>query len=325
MRRREFITLLGSAAATWPLAARAQQPAMPVVGFLSLGSPSAAVLAPFRQGLSEQGFTEGRNVMIDYRFAHNAADQLPGFVAELARRPVAVIVSTGLQAIIAAKAATTTIPIVFITGGDPVELGAVASLNRPGGNVTGVTTIATELGAKQLGLLSELLPNAKRFAVLVNPINPALREAFIADVRAAAATLRRDVEFFSAGSIREIDSAFAALSQTRPDGLLVNSNGLFNDRQVQLVTLAAHYRVPAIYSLRANAEVGGLMTYGPSQTEGSRQAGLYAGRTLKGEKPADLPVTRPTKFEFVINMQTARTLGLDVPATLLARADEVIE
>ena len=298
---------------------------MPVIGFLNLGSPSADFLSPFRQGLSEQAFVEGRNVAIDYRFTNNNASRLSELAADLVRRRVAVIIAPGLQAIIAAKAATTTIPIVFTTGGDPVELSLVASLNRPGGNVTGVTSVNTELGGKQLGLLHELLPNARRFAVLVNPVNPALRDAFVADVRAAAASLNREVEFFSAGSNREIDSEFAKLAETGPDGLLVNSNTLFNNRQVQLVTLAAHHRLPTVYSSRASAEVGGLMTYGSSRAEVDRQAGLYVGRILKGEKPADLPVMRPTKFELIINMQTARTLGLDVPVTLLARADEVIE
>jgi putative ABC transport system substrate-binding protein len=327
MRRREFITLVGGAASAWPLAARGQQTAMPVIGFLYLGSPEPFVssLTAFRQGLSETGFIEGRNVTIEYRFARNEPDRVREFAAELVRRRVAVIVAPGFQAITAAKAATTTIPIVFTTGGDPVQSGLIVSLNRPGGNVTGATTILSELGGKQLGLLNELFPKAKRFAGLIDPLNPAVSDPFVADLKRAAATLGRDMEFFSARNNGEIDSAFASLAQAQPDAVVVNSSTLFNNRRVQIVTLAAHYRLPAIYADRTAAEIGGLMSYETSIGEENRQVGLYTGRILKGEKPADLPVMLPTKFEFIINLQTAKTLGISVPPTLLAIADEVIE
>jgi putative ABC transport system substrate-binding protein len=328
MQRREFVALLGgAAAAAWPLAAGAQQSAMPVVGYLYSGSPetSAQVVAPFRKGLSEAGYVEGRNVAIEYRFAQNDSDRLPELAADLVRRRVAVIVTPGTPAsILAAKAATNTIPIIFRTGVDPVQTGFVASLNRPGGNVTGVNSMQAELGARQLGLLHELIPGAARFGVLVNPANPNA-EPVTADVQAAAASIGRHIEIFSAGSIRDIDAVFKSLVQKRVDGLLIGPNGLFTNRRVQLVILGARYLVPAIYTVRDYAEIGGLMSYGASSTDQHRLAGIYTGRVLKGEKPTDMPVMRATKFEFMINLQTARTLGFEVPPTLLALADEVIE
>jgi len=311
----------------WPLAACAQQPAMPVVGYLYAGSPepSAIQVAAFRKGLSETGYVEGRNVAIEFRWAHNEIDRLPELAADLVRRRVAVIVTPGsVTPALAAKAATTTIPIVFSSGADPVQSGLVASLNRPGGNVTGFSTMSNEIGAKRLGLLHELLPGAARFAVLVNPNSPTA-ELQIKDAQAAASTIGRQVEILYAGTNSEIDTAFASLVQKRADALLVSSEGFFTNRRVQLVTLAARHAVPAIYHVREFAEAGGLMSYGPSQTDQWRQVGIYVGRILKGEKPADLPVMRPTKFEFIINLQTARLLGITVPPTLLAIADEVIE
>jgi putative ABC transport system substrate-binding protein len=331
MQRREFITLLGGAAtmssSLRPRAAHAQQRAMPVVGYLYLGSPEASALqvAAFRKGLSETGYVEGRNVAIEFRWAHNEIDRLPELAADLVRRRVAVIATPGsVAAGLAAKAATATIPIVFSGGADPVQSGLVASFNRPGGNVTGFSTMSNEIGAKRLGHLHELLPGAARFAVLVNPNGPTA-ELQIKDAQAAASTIGRQVEILYAGTNPEIDTAFASLVQKRADALLVSSEGFFTNRRVQLVTLAARHAVPAIYHVREFAEAGGLMSYGPSQTDQWRQIGIYAGRILKGEKPADLPVMRPTKFEFIINLQTARLLGITVPPTLLAIADEVIE
>jgi putative ABC transport system substrate-binding protein len=326
MRRRDFITLLGGAAAAWPLAARAQQPALPVVGYLHAGprEANATSVAGFRKGLSETGFVEGRNVAIEYRFADDDNDRLPGLAADLVRRGVAVMIATRTRAIVAAQAATATIPIVFFTGGDPVRSGFVASLNRPGGNLTGISSMNTELGAKRIGLLRALLPGATRIAVLVNPVNP-LAKSQVADVRAAALAVGLQVDVLSAGTNSEIDAAFASLVQKRADGLLVTPDELFGSRRVQLATLAARRGVPALYSFRDVPEVGGLMSYGPSNAELERQAGVYAGRILKGEKPADLPVMRATKFELIVNLQTAKALGLDVPPTLLALADEVID
>ena len=326
MRRREFITLIGGATAAWPFAARAQQPAMPVIGYLDGGSlgTSAHVIAAIRKGLSETGYVEGSNVAIEYRWAEGNYDRLPAMAAEVAHRQVAVIVAMGTPAAFAAKAATSTVPIVFGGGIDPVQAGLVASLNRPGGNVTGVTSMNAEIETKRLGLLHDLLPQATRFAVLVNPDNP-LAEIDIKDAQATAATIGGQIEILTARTNREIDDAFASLVQQRADALLIGPDVFFTNRRVQLATLAVRHGVPAIYSFREFAEAGGLMSYGTSNTDRDRQVGVYAGRILKGEKPADLPILRPTKFEFVINLQTARTLGLTVPAALLARADEVIE
>jgi putative tryptophan/tyrosine transport system substrate-binding protein len=327
MRRRQFISLLGSAAAAWPLAARAQQAALPVVGFVYPSVPelSAGIVAAFRKGLNETGFVEGRNVTIEFRFGYNDIAQLPKLAADLVDRRVAVIATPGsTPSALAAKAATATIPIVFGIGPDPVEIGLVASLNRPGGNITGITSMNAELGAKRLGLLHELLPSAVRFAVLVNP-NNRNAEPLTRDAQATASAIGREIEIFAAGSAREIDAAFVSLLQKRADALLVSPDPLFDSRRVQLVTLATHHRLPTIYSFRENVEIGGLASYGSSAAERDRQVGIYAGRILKEEKPADLPVIRADKFEFVINLQTASVLGLDVSPTLLALAHEVIE
>jgi len=327
VRRREFIALLGGAAAAWPLAARAQQAVMPVVGFVYPGVPelSTGIVAAFRKGLNEAGFIEGRNVTVEFRFAYNDNARLPELAADLAQRRVAVIATPGsTPSALAAKAATTTIPIVFGIGPDPVEIGLVASLNRPGGNITGVSSMNAELGAKRLGLLHELLPTAVRFAVLVNP-NNRNAEALTRDAQATASALSRQVEILRASSTGEIDAAFVSLLQKRADALLVSPDPLFDSRRVQLVTLATHHRLPTIYSFRENVEIGGLMSYGSSAAERDRQVGIYTGRILKGEKAGELPVIRAAKFEFVINLQTAKVLGLNVPQALLATADEVIE
>ena len=327
MRRREFVTLLGGAAAAWPLAARAQQPAMPVIGYLYSGAAetSAPFLAAFRKGLGEVGFSEGRNVEIEYRWANNEAERLPELAVDLVRRGVAVIVAPGTSgSVLAAMDATKTIPIVFRTGGDPVQLGLVASLNRPGGNVTGVNAMSLETGTKRLGLLLELLPGATRFAVLFNPgglnAEPARKE-----LPAAAASIGRQIEFFGASSSQQIDAAFANLAQKRPDALLVVPEGLLINRRVQIVINATRHALPAIYPDRGFAEIGGLMSYGANPEEQYRQTGIYTGRVLKGEKPANMPVLRASKFEFIINLQTAKVLGINIPVSLLARADGVIE
>jgi putative ABC transport system substrate-binding protein len=278
----------------------------------------------FRQGVRETGYVEGQNVAIEYRWAQDQYDRLPDLAADLVRRQVALIATADTPSAIAAKAATTTIPIVFTTGGDPVREGLVASLNRPGGNVTGVTFLGGTLAAKRLGLLHELLPGAARIAVLVDPNFP-ITEPFVSDARAAASTIRKQIEVLYASTGRDIDTVFASLAQKPVDALLVGPGPLFVNRRVQLATLAAFHRVPAIFILREAAEVGGLMSYGSSITDAFRQAGLYAGRILKGEKPADLPVIQSTKFEFVINLNTARAFGLTFPPGLLAIADEVIE
>jgi putative tryptophan/tyrosine transport system substrate-binding protein len=326
MKRREFITLLGCAATAWPLAARAQQAAMPVIGYLGLSSPETGAIsvASFRQGLGEAGYVEGRNVTIEFRWAQNERDRLPELAADLVRRRVAIIVSTPLSAALAAKAVTTTIPIVFGASGDPVRSGLVASLNRPGGNVTGASDMNIELGAKRLGVLHELLPRAARFALLVNPTSPTV-DVLVRDAQSAASAIGRQIEILTAGTNREIDAAFANLVQKRIDALAVTPEILFVARRIQILTLAARHAVPAIYSDRTFAQVGGLMSYGTSLPESYRQVGIYTGRVLKGEKPSDLPVMLATKFEFVINLQTAKVLGIDVPPTLLAQADEVIE
>ena len=325
MRRREFITLLGGAAA-WPLAARAQQATPPTIGFISLGSQEGATdfITAFRKGLSESGFVEGGNVVIEYRFTRNDFARLPEWAADFARRQVAVIVANGFAPAFAAKVATTTVPIVFQTGGDPVQSGLVASLSRPGANVTGVTILVTELATKQLGLLHELLPGAKRFAVLINPTSPNA-EPLIMEARTAAAALGLPVDILTASDIEGIDAAFASLAQSRPDALMVAGNTLFGNRRVQIVTLATHQRLPTIHLSRAGAQEGGLMSYGPLQNDSAHQLGLYTSRILKGAKAGDLPVIQEAKFEFVINLKAAKALGISVPPTLLARADEVIE
>jgi putative tryptophan/tyrosine transport system substrate-binding protein len=325
MRRREFIAGLGSAAA-WPLAARAQQPRIPTIGYLYPDSPNANYESAFRKGLSEIGFAEGRDVAIEYSYAKNQFDRLPELAAELVRRRVAVIFAGGgALTVPAAKAATTTIPIVFQTGANPVETGLVVSFNRPGGNVTGTSTMTTELTAKRLGLLHELLPAAARFAVLVNPNVPRTAASVTADARAAASTIGRQIEVFTASNNGEIDAAFASIVQKRADALLIGTNAFFTTRRVQLATLAARHALPVIYYVREFVEAGGLMSYGANTADSMRLAGIYVGRILKGEKPADLPIMQPTKFEFVINLQTARLLGVEVPPTLLATADEVID
>jgi putative tryptophan/tyrosine transport system substrate-binding protein len=326
MKRREFITLLGGTAAAWPLAARAQQPAMPVVGFLFTGFPAASFSSSFSKGLSEMGFVDGRNLAIEYRWAEDRRDRLPALAAELARRKVAAIYAGGgTLSVAAAKAATTTIPIVFSIGDDPVQAGLVASFNRPERNVTGISFMNAQLTAKRIGLLHELLLAAERFAMLVDPGNQRAAAAVTADARAAAAAIGRQIDVFTASTNGEIDAAFATIVQERADALLIGPSPLFLNRRAQIATLAARHALPAIHFSRAFAEASGLMSYGSSIADAVRQAGIYVGRILRGEKPADLPVQQAVKFEFVINLQTARALGLTVPPTLLARADEVIE
>ena len=327
MRRRDFITLLGGTAVTWPIAAHAQQPAIPVIGFLSGRAPAEAadVLAAFRGGLNEAGFVEGQNIAIEYRWAARQYDRLPDLASELIRRQVAVIVATGGDlSPIAAKAATTTIPIVFIAGRDPVELGLVARINRPGGNATGATLMALDLEGKRLGLLSELVPAAVTFAALLNP-SATLFDTHLKAIDNAARAAGRKVEVLKASNEREIDTAFAAATRLRADAMVVGTDPFFNSRQEQIVALAARHTLPAIYSFREFANLGGLMTYGTSFADAYRQVGIYAGRILKGERPGDLPVVQPTNFELVINLKTAKALGLTIPPMLLARADEVIE
>jgi putative ABC transport system substrate-binding protein len=326
VRRREFIALLGGAIA-WPLAARAQQPGMPVIGFLNSQSldTNADRLRAFRQGLKETGHVEGENVAIVYRFAENQNDRLPELAAELVRRQVTVLATTGgPAAAFAAKAATSTIPIVFAIGEDPVGLGLVASLARPGGNLTGINFFTTELGAKRLGLLRELVPAATRVAVLVNPAS-GTSEPTVRDLQSATPSMGLQIQIFNASTSREIDAAFATFVLERPDALFVGGDPFFRARRVQLATLAVHHAIPATYALRDYAEIGGLMSYGADVADAWRQVGAHAGRVLKGAKPSDLPVVQSSKFELVINAHTARMLGLTVPPMLLARADEVIE
>jgi ABC-type uncharacterized transport system substrate-binding protein len=325
MRRREFIALLGSAAA-WPLPVDAQQPAVPVIGFLGSSSPAdrTRLVTAFRQGIRESGYVEGQNVAIEYRWAQDQYDRLPELAADLVRRQVIVIAAHDTLSAIAAKAATTTIPIVFATGGDPVREGLVASLNRPGGNVTGVSFISVELGAKQLGLLRELRPGAARVGVLVDARWP-FTESFVSELRAAALAVGQQIEVLYVSSGHDIDTVFASLARNPVDALLVGPSPLANNRRVQIVTLAAYHRVLGIYFLREFAEAGGLMSYGTSIADANRLAGIYIGRILKGEKPGDLPVMQSTKFEFVINLNTAKAFGLSFPPGLLAIADEVIE
>jgi putative tryptophan/tyrosine transport system substrate-binding protein len=327
LRRRDFITLLGGGVATaWPCATRAQQASMPVIGFLNSQSPDAYAgrLRGFRQGLREAGYVEGENVTIEYRWSEAQLDRLPALAAELARRQVVVIVAANTASALAAKAVTTTIPIVFDVGEDPVKLGLVASLARPGGNLTGMNFFGGELAAKRLELLRELVPAAARIAVLVNPIGPAA-ETTLRDMKPAARAMGMQIKILNASTSGEINAAFATFVHERPDALHVSPDGLFTTRRVQLTHLTTRHAIPAIYWSREFAEVGGLMSYGSNQSDNYRQVGVYTGRILKGAKPADLPVVQASKFELVINAETARTLGLTVPPTLLAIADEVIE
>jgi len=327
MRRREFSALIGGAAVALPLATSAQQPAMPVIGFLNTRSVDDVpeLTAAFRKGLNEIGYMEGRNTAIEYRWANNDPQRLPELASDLVRRQVTVIVATGGNvSALAAKAATSTIPIVFSVGGDPIKLGLVAQLNRPDSNATGVTVLTGLLGAKRLELLRELIPKATVIAVLINSTNPSA-ETYVRETQEAARTVGQQIHTLSASTEAEIEAAFVTLAQMRAEALLVITDAVFIGRREQIVALAARYAVPAIYEASVFARVGGLMSYGPNFAEAIRQVGIYTGRILKGEKPADLPVQQPTKFELVINLKTARALGLEIPASLVARADEVIE
>jgi putative tryptophan/tyrosine transport system substrate-binding protein len=326
VRRREFITLLGGAAAAWPLAARGQQPAMPVIGFLYGASPDpvAQRLRAFRQGLKDSGYVEGENVAIEYRWAESQFDRLPEMVADLIRRQVTVIAALNTVAAVAAKAASTTIPIVFSSGEDPVRLGLVASLARPGGNATGINQVIGEVTAKRLGLLNELVPKAKRVGVLVNPAD-VLTETTLRDVQPAARAIGLQIQVVNASTSGEIDAAFAAFVREQVDALFIGPGGFFSSRRVHIANQAMRHGIPATYSQREYPEIGGLMSYGTKLTDTWRQVGIYTGRILKGAKPADLPVVQASKFELVINAQTARLLGLTIPPGVLAIADKVIE
>jgi ABC-type uncharacterized transport system substrate-binding protein len=326
MRRREFITALG-VAATWPFAARAQQPVMPVIGFLGSESPDlyADRLRAFSEGLNEAGFGDGRNVAIEYRWAESQYDRLPALAADLVRRQVTVVVATTTPATLSAKAATTTIPIIFLTGTDPVEVGIVTSLSRPGGNMTGVANLTVETAAKQLELLHELVPVATVIAVLVNPANPIYAETLTKNFQAAARAIGQQIRVVSAGTESDIDTAFSGLAQQGVGALVVANDAFFNSRPNQLAVAAARQSVPVIYPYREFVAAGGLISYGSSLTDAYRRVGIYTGRILKGEKPADLPVQQSTKVELIINLKTAKALGLTVPLPLVGRADEVIE
>jgi putative ABC transport system substrate-binding protein len=326
IRRREFIVTLGSAAA-WPLRARAQQPAMPVIGFLDSKSPedSAPLVAEFRRGLNESTFFEGQNVVIEFRWAQNKYDQLPVLATDLVRRRVDVIAATGGPAALAAKAASTTIPIVFRLAADPIAAGLVAGLSHPGGNVTGVTSLNLEVGSKRLELLHELVPAATIMAALVNPTNPSNAEILSRDLQATARLLGLQLHLLHADSDADIDSVFATLTELRAGGLVIGTDAFFTNREKNLAALALRYRIPTIYQSHEFVAAGGLMSYGGSFADSYRLAGIYTGRILKGDKPADLPVQQSTKVELIINMKTAKALGLTFPLTLLGRADEVVE
>ena len=327
MRRREFITLIGGAAATWPIAARAQQPALPVVGFIRDGSAdaNARFAAAFRKGLNETGYVEGQNVTIEYHWLEGQYDRLPALMADLVGRRVAVIATPGIVPTLAAKAATTTIPIVFGVGDDPVRLGLVTNLARPGGNATGINFFVNEVAAKRLRLLHDLVPKAVRIAVLVNLAKASTEEFTLRAVQEAAPTLGLKIQILNASTIGEIDAAFTTIARDHSDALLVAPDAFFVSRRVQFITLTARDRIPATYSLRDYVAIGGLMSYGTNLADSFHQVGVYTGSILKGAKPADLPVVQATKFEFVINLQTARALGIEVPPGLLSIADEVIE
>jgi putative tryptophan/tyrosine transport system substrate-binding protein len=325
LKRRQFITLIGGAAA-WPLTARAQQPAMPVVGFVNSGSSVVSWSNAFRKGLNETGYIEGQNVTVEYHWLEGQFDRLPSVMADLVRRRVAVIATpAGNLATLAAKAATTTIPIIFSVGEDPVKLGVVASLARPGGNATGINMLTQEVTGKRLGLLHELVPNAARIAVLVNPANGPVAETMLRDIPEAARALGLQIQILNATTSREIEAAFTTLVRDRADALFVAADTFFTGQGAQFATLAARYRIPAAYPVREIVKAGGLISYDTDRADMFRQVGVYTGRVLKGANPADLPVVQPTKFELVINMKTAKALGLDVPNSMQLLADEVIE
>ncbi len=329
MRRREFIGLLGGTAVTWPLAARAQQPAMPVIGFLrntaATGGFTVHIVTAYLQGLKETGFVEGQNVAIEYRWANNQNDRLPALAADLVRRQVTVIVAAGIPAALAATAATTTIPIVFEIGADPVEVGLVASLSRPGGNLTGVTTLNVELGPKRLEVLHEIVPTTRSIALLINPASPTNAERFSTDTQTAAHTFGLQLHILHASTERDFETVFASLVQMRAGALVISSDAFFGSRIEQLAALTVRHAVPTIFAYREFTAAGGLMSYGGSLTDAYRLTGVYTGRILKGEKPADLPVQQATKVELYINLKTAKALGITFLLSLLGRADEVIE